>query len=506
MRFALTGARMRAVEERVVAEGVATLGELMRRAGAALAAAVSGHAAPGPVVVACGPGNNGGDGWVAARALHEAGRAVHVYSLVPPEALRAEAAEAAESALAAGVPFEVAGAAGTPVSFGDAAVIIDALFGIGFHGPMREPAASAARAIATTDAYVVSADVPSGVDADTGWACEHAVRADMTVTFSALKPGLLVYPGAAHAGTVSVAEIGVPASMIQATGVLEVPEVADMRALLPLARPDDHKGTRGRVAIVAGSRAYAGAAVLAAQGAIRMGVGYVTVVVPEGIANVLHMSLPGVIVRSVPAAPDGSIARVDAVMSAVDDADVVVAGPGLTTAPGIGEVVHALLAGVRVPLVLDADALNVLRDDALRMERAAPLVLTPHPGEAARLLQTDTAAVQADRLAAAAGIAGGSRVCLLKGARSIVAGPGSRSALVLAGNEGLARAGSGDVLTGMLGGLLGRGLPSFDAALLCAHLHGRAAELGTARLTEMCFTSADIAGFLPDAVREVERG
>jgi NAD(P)H-hydrate epimerase len=506
MRFALTGAQMRAVEDRVVAEGMAALGDLMQRAGTALAAEVAECTTPGPIVVVCGPGNNGGDGWVAARVLHGAGRTVCVLSLVAPESLRAEAAEAAGAALAAGVPFGVVGVDGTHSAFTDAAVVVDALFGIGFHGQMREPAAGVARAIARSGAYVVSADVPSGIDADTGVACEGAVCADTTVTFTAPKPGLLIYPGAACAGTVTVADVGIPESMVPAPGVLEVPDTADMLALMPHSRPDDHKGTRGRVAIVAGSRAYAGAAVLAAQGAIRMGVGYVTVVVPDGIANVLHTSLPGVIVRAVPATPDGSIARVDAVMSAVGDADVVVAGPGLTTAPGIGEVVHALVTGVRVPLVLDADALNALRGDDLRATREAPLVLTPHPGEAARLLRTGTAEVQADRVAAASALAGDARVCLLKGARSIVAGPDGRRALVLAGNAGLARAGSGDVLTGMLGGLLGRGVDPFDAALLAAHLHGRAAELGCARLTEMCFTSADIATFLPDAVREVECG
>lgn len=505
MRIALTGDQMRALEASAVAGGQASLGGLMERAGAALAAEVTRRVPTGTVVVACGPGNNGGDGWVCARLLHEAGRTVRVVSSASTHALKAEAASAAAAALNAGVPATAVDAGDAACEFADAAVIVDALFGIGFHGPMRGEGAVVARAIARSGCPVISADIPSGIDADTGAAGEDAVRATVTVTFTALKPGLLIYPGAAHAGAVTVADVGLPGPLPSAAGALEVPDAADMRTLLPTARPDDHKGTRGRVAIVAGSRAYAGAAVLAAQGAIRMGVGYVTVVVPGGIANVLHASLPGVIVRSVPATADGSIARVDAVMSSVGDADVVVAGPGLTTAPGIGEVIRALVAGVRVALVLDADALNVLRDDPTD-SREAPLIVTPHPGEAARLLGITTAEVQADRVAAATRIAGDSRVCLLKGARSVVAGPDGRRALVLAGNAGLARAGSGDVLTGMLGGLLARRLAPFDAALLAAHLHGRAAELGTARLTEMCFTSADIASFLPDAVRETEGG
>lgn len=507
MRYALTGERMRALENRVVTGGTTTLGSLMEHAGAALAAEVSWREPSGPVIVLCGPGNNGGDGWVAARVLHLSGRSVSVVSVVAPSALRDEAAAAADSALTAGVPYEVFPTGGpSPTGLADASVVIDALFGFGFHGAMREPAAGLVAALESAGGCIVSADVPSGVDADTGAVSGPAVRADLTVTFTALKPGLLIYPGADHAGEVVVADIGIAEDAAVTTGGIEVPEAGDLRCLLPVSTPDAHKGSQGRLAIVAGSRAYSGAAVLAARGALRMGVGYVIAVVPDVIADVIRVSLPGVIVRAVPATSDGSIARVDAVMSAISDADAVVIGPGLTTAPGVGEVVHALLAGVTAPLLLDADALNVLAGDTSALDAApSPLVLTPHPGEAARLLGVTPDAVQADRVAAASALAGQRRVCLLKGARSVVAGP-DRRALVRAGNAGLARAGSGDVLTGMAGALLARGLAPFDAALLAAYLHGRAAEHGSVQFTEMCFTSEDIVSFLPDAVREVRGG
>jgi len=506
MQYALSAKQMREAEEQAIASGTTTLAELMDRAGAAVAAEVTRKAGSGPVTAVCGPGNNGGDGWVAARVLHEHGREVRVVSLASPEALPEAAAAAARRALASGVPFSMMSADTHAAAALDVAVVIDAMFGFGFRGPVREPASALIEALNAAAAYVISVDVPSGVDADTGAVSGPAVRADATVTFSAAKPGLLIYPGAEYAGAVTVADIGIPEESLQAADALALPALADLRPLLPVPAPNDHKGSRGRVAVVAGSRAYAGAAVLAAQGALRMGAGYVIAVVPECIGDVVRASLPNVIVRTFPAALDGSIASVDAVITAVSDADAVVAGPGLTTAQGVAEVIHALLAGVAAPLVLDADALNALVGDADPLGyRTGPLVLTPHPGEAARLLGTDAGSVQADRVAAAVALTRGRHVCVLKGSRSIVAGP-ERRALVQSGNAGLARAGSGDVLTGMLGTLLAQGVGPFDAAVLAVHLHGRAAEYGTARFTETCFTSADIASFLPDAVRELQGG
>jgi NAD(P)H-hydrate epimerase len=385
-------------------------------------------------------------------------------------------------------------------------VIVDAVFGFGFHGPVRGVPADVIAAMAVSDAFVVAADVPSGVDADTGAATGVVVRADVTVTFSACKPGLLIYPGAAYAGEVVVADIGVPDATLAVPGALELPSAADLRQLLPWPQPEDHKGSRGRVALVVGSRAYAGAAVLSAQGALRMGAGYVIAVVPECIADVVRVSLPGVLVRAVPCSAEGTLGSVDAVMDAVRDADAVVAGPGLTTAPEVGDVVRALVSRVSVPVVLDADGLNILAGEPSAIEgRTAPTVLTPHPGEAGRLLGSSSAQVQGDRIAAALALSASGATCLLKGPRSVVAGAG-RSAIVLSGNAGLARAGSGDVLSGMIGTLLAQGVRAFDAAVLGAFLHGKAAEYGTERLTETCFTAADVVHFLPDAVRELQGG
>lgn len=498
MRYALSAEQMRSVEERAIAEGCTTLRQLMERAGAAVADEVQRRVPDGQVLVVTGPGNNGGDGWVAARLLHEAGRACSVATLVAPESLGGEAHHAAGAAAVAGVPWAVVDG-----DLYDAAVIVDAVFGFGFHGEPEGAYALALSGITASPAFVLAVDVPSGVHADTGRALGVAVRADVTVTFTALKSGVLLHPGAELAGDIVVADIGIPAEWSIVPGALEVPDVADLRAAFPWPQAQDHKGSRGRVAIVAGSTTYPGAAVLAVAGALRLGPGFTVAVVPEPIADIVRATAPNALVRAVPADEHGTLADPDAVLAALADAEAVVAGPGLTSAGAIPGLVARLLAEIQAPLLLDADALNALAGglEALRA-RSAPTLVTPHPGEAARLLGMEKDDVQADRIAAAHALCVDGSVCLLKGARTIVAG-GGRTAVVMPGNPGLARAGSGDVLSGMLGALLSQAVAPYDAAVLGAYLHGRAADHGVRELTTTCFTSADITRFLPDAVREL---
>jgi NAD(P)H-hydrate epimerase len=502
MQYALTAAQMRGVEDAAVASGLVTLDELMARAGSAVAGTVASRVPEGPVVVVCGPGNNGGDGWVAAQRLTESGRECRVITAVAPAELKAEAGRAAAGAIAAGVSWEPASEPWR-AALASAASIIDAVFGFGFHGVARDPYADLLRAITASSAFVVAVDVPSGVDADTGAVEGPAARADVTVTFTAPKRGLVLYPGASWAGDIAVAEIGIPLPGESVAGALELPAPVDLAPVFPWPMPQDHKGSRGRVAIVAGSSTYPGTAVLAARGAARLGVGFTVAVVPEPIGDIVRSAGPNWLVRAMPADENGAFADTEAVLGAVADADAIVVGPGLTTTGAIPDLVRALVERTCVPLVLDADALNAFPSVVTsRAPRSAPVMITPHPGEAARLLGITNEAVQADRVAASAALCGEGMVCLLKGARTMVAGEG-RQAVIMAGNEGLARAGSGDVLAGMLGALLAQKVGAYDAAVLGATLHGRAADHGVRYLTTTCFTSADITDFLPDAVREV---
>ncbi len=506
MRYALTAAQMRSAEERAVACGSATIGELMDRAGSALAAEVSRRVPAGDVVVLCGPGNNGGDGWVAARVLARSGRVVRVLTVRAPDELGADARTAAADAIASGVPWRLAADPDVAGYLTTAGVIIDALFGFGLRGPLREPFASLVSQVDRSEALVVAADVPSGVDSDSGEVGGVAIAADVTVTFSALKPGLLLGDGAARAGEVVVADLGVDPALLSDEATLELPGASDIRRFIPLPRPTDHKGSRGRVAVVAGSVPYAGAAVLAAGGAMRMGAGYVYVITPDEVAAPVLVTWPSTIVRRIPGGPGGSIGDVAAVVTAVEDADAVVVGPGVGTGDMVPDAVRALVSGYPGRLLLDADALNVLVGSTGPLHsRPFPTVITPHPGEAARLLGVPVAEVVCAPLRAAQLLSGSHLVCLLKGPVTVVAG-GGRAALVSSGGPELARAGTGDVLAGMIGTLLAQGVDPFDAAVAGAYVHGRAGAHGAARLTATSLVASDLPHFIPDAVREVVGG
>lgn len=505
MIYALTEQAARRAEERAVAELGVTLAELMQRAGTALAEEVALRTPYGAIAVIAGAGNNGGDGWVAAHRLHGAGREVTVFSSVEPDSLAGIAGDAAREARAAGVSVLVHDGDMPYDALVDFPVVIDALFGIGFRGPLRTPFHSWVEAVSASGATVISADMPSGVETDTGVAADEAVRADVTVTFSAPKVGLLMYPGATHAGQVVVADIGIPWELLGASGDVEVWSPADYASLLPRPARDSHKNSRGRVLIVAGSGSFPGAAVLAATGAQRMGAGYVTLAVPESIASLVQSKLTSAVVVGLPENPSHTLASkvTEEILDVAREFDAVVLGPGMTVAHGAVLVARKLVTELAAPLVVDADGLNALVDASGALTaRNAPTVITPHPGEIARLLETTPAEIQADRLSYAARLSGPRFACVLKGAHTVIAGRGRRI-VNLSGGPALATAGTGDVLAGMVGALLAQGLEPLEAGALAAHLHGRAGDLAAATLTEICVIAEDVPAYLPAAVAEL---
>lgn len=511
MRPVLFSDEIRSLEAEAVSAGVATIADLMRRAGEAVARAVLEMAPSGRVLLVCGGGNNGGDGWVAARVLLERGREVLVLSSADPDRLPEPARAACANALAAGVPWRRIGSAQEVRGLArGSALVVDAVLGIGLSGPVREETASVLAALAEAERPVLAVDIPSGVDADTGALLGPVARADKTVTFTCLKPGLLLYPAAAYSGEVEVADVGLAAPTRRAHRV-EVWDNADHAAALPIPAPDAHKGDRGSVLVVAGSRLYAGAAVLAASGAMRMGAGYVFAAVPASVVPVLQSALPHVIAVGLSETPEGALSEEAAehVARLARDVDAVVLGPGLTTHGPAVSAVRRVLPLLHGPVVLDADALNALGAEHLEAlrSRTAPTVLTPHPGELARLIGCTAAEVQRDRIGAARAAAGERCACVLKGARTVVS-CGERTVITLAGNPGMATAGMGDVLAGMAGTLLAQGLEPLDAAALAAYLHARAGDLAAQELTFVCLTSKDLPSYLPAAVRGLlaERG
>lgn len=505
MRYALTQAGALLAEERAAAQLGLSVEELMTRAGSALADNVSMRVPYGSVAVFAGGGNNGGDGWVAARLLRAQGRDVVVYTAVDPAAAEGVAGTVAQAAIDAGVEVVLSQGTLEPDSVCGHAVVIDALFGVGLSGPVRQPFVTWIEAINASGAYVISADVPSGVQADTGRVDGLAVRADATVTFSAAKRGLLLYPGAGYAGDVVVADIGIPWELIGAPGDLEVWEPGDYAALLPRHARDVHKNTRGRVLIVGGSAAFPGAMMLAAMGAQRGGAGYVTVAVPESIAGIIQSRLASVVVIALPENPSRTLASrvADEIIDVARESDAVVVGPGMTMAHGAVLVARRLVSDLPVPLVLDADGLNALVESRdLITERVAPTVITPHPGELARLLNTTSERVQSDRLTHGSKLTGARLACVLKGAHTLVSGRG-RQVLTLAGGPALATAGTGDVLAGITGALLAQGLEPLEAGALAAHIHGRAGDHAALAFTERCVIAEDVAANIPSAVAEL---
>ncbi len=494
MRPAVTAAQMRAIEARAATLGVPTA-SLMANAGAALAQVAAKHLAQaGRCVVVCGPGNNGGDGFVAALRLASAGHYVVAQPLTDESTGDAGPARAA---LRLAHP-EVLQRPGFEPQKGD--VVVDAIFGTGLS---REPIDRFAEAIARINTWraagatVVAADVPSGLDSDEGRAWSSVVQADHTVCFGCLKRGLAVEPGASLAGQVSVLDIGVPRAALEAlagqTPVVELEEVDAIRRLPPRAA-NTHKGTYGHVLLIAGSPGKSGAAALAGLGALRGGAGLVTVAAREdGLGDVLRHApeLMGAALGS-----DGGLAPSDELATAqasVGKAALVV-GPGLNRGPGTPAWLQALLSQPGVPLVLDADGLNALagHTDALASARR-PVIITPHPAELGRLTGMSAAQVNADRLGVATRFAvAHACVVVLKGARTVIASPSGAAFINPTGNPGMATGGTGDVLSGLVGALCAQGLAPLDAAIVGVYAHGLAGDLAAERHGRLGLIASDV--------------
>jgi len=496
---------MRAID-RAAIDGCGIPGrELMERAGAAVARAARALLSPGGRVLAvCGGGNNGGDGYVAARLLRDAGVEARAAAVAPRAALHGDALAAREAAERAGVPIDDPADPGQlHAAPGD--VILDALLGTGLaRAPEGAYAAAIARVGALRDggARVVAVDVPSGLSSDTGQPLGPCVRADRTVTFGFAKRGLVLHPGAELAGDLEVADIGIPPAAAARVPVgCELLAEEEARALVPPRPPDAHKGDAGRVLVVAGSPGKSGAAHLALTGALRGGAGLVTLAARE---EVLPFALAGrPEAMSVPLLGNGPLgdADLDPLLAAAKGMDAAVVGPGIPRGPETARLLRAFIERAGVPVVLDADALNALAErPGLVSGIPVPAILTPHPGEMARLVGGTIAAVQADRVALAAGRARAwGCVVVLKGARTVVAAPGAPAAVIPTGNPGMATGGTGDVLAGLAGALLAGHLPAFDAARAAAFVHGLAGDLAAARWGQRGLLASDLA----DAVGQV---
>jgi ADP-dependent NAD(P)H-hydrate dehydratase / NAD(P)H-hydrate epimerase len=489
---------MRAVDRWAIEErGVAGL-ELMERAGAGVARAVERLAPDGPVTVVCGKGNNGGDGLVVARLLRHAGRAVTVVCLAPPPQYAGDARENLQR-LPGDPPVQLSEAAWT----GQAA-LVDAVLGTGFQGQPRGVAAEAIDALNGAGAPVVSVDVPSGVDASTGVVSGAAVRAALTVTFHAAKPGLWISPGKAYAGVVETLDIGIPRG---APGDAPVGLIApSVLAGLPRRGASSTKFSSGHVLVVGGSRGLTGAPRMAAEASMRAGAGYVTACVPGSLQDVLATAATPEVMTSGLSGGDGALTpdALPGVREASARVGAIALGPGLGRSGGAFAFARALAAESDVAMVLDADGLNAHAGRLAELAaRRAPTVLTPHAGELGRLLELDSAEIECERLRhVRAAAARAAAVVVLKGDDTLIAKPDGSVAVSTGDSPALATAGTGDVLSGVIAALLAQGVDAFTAAAAGVWLHAEAGRQATYRLgAAEGVIATDVIAALPAARR-----
>jgi hydroxyethylthiazole kinase-like uncharacterized protein yjeF len=514
----VTDHEMRRIDRRTIERlGIPEI-VLMENAGRQVAALLSALHEDLParrVLVLCGPGNNGGDALVTARLL--AGRCVEVRVILfaRPAGLRGSAAVAHEAARKCGVRIDPVR---SPAAWrrlrrtlAQCDIVVDGLLGTGLSRPVEGLFAEVIETVNRSGREVIAVDIPSGLRGDTPAVPGPAVRARHTVTFARPKLPHLLAPASGLCGTVHVADIGIPDAAVAAERVaLSLADPLALRRALPRRRRDSHKGDFGHVLVVAGSRGKGGAARLAALAALTAGCGLVTAAVPESLTGSFVRGAMEVMTEGLDETEDGTIsdAALPRLKRLLAGKRAVAVGPGLATHPKTRRMVRELIRAVRVPLVLDADGLNAFpRAAGLRGGGRRALLLTPHPGEMGRLLGIDTPAVQADRLGAARRLARRTRGhVVLKGHRSLVASPDGHVSVNPTGNPGMATAGSGDVLTGLLAGLLAQGGAAADMARLGVYLHGFAGDLAAENKGHAPLLARDLLSAFPLAWSRMAAG
>jgi hydroxyethylthiazole kinase-like uncharacterized protein yjeF len=457
------------------------------------------------VAVVCGPGNNGGDGFAIARHLHLRGADVDVFLVCDPAELKGDALTNYKLLEPIGLDV-IAWNEHEEVALDDYDLVIDALFGT---GTVRKPEGKylqAVEAINDSPAFVIAVDVPSGVDATTGEVPGAAVFADVTVTFQCAKSGLVLPPGRDYVGDLVVAPISIPEKEdILAAAPFGLPEDEDVFERLPVRPRDAHKGDFGNVLVIAGSRGMSGAARLVGMAALRTGAGLVKVAVPESIRAEVAAYHPEIMTIALPETADGTIAAaaMDTLKSYAEWADVIAVGPGFGQHEETARFLDAFLS-IGKPLVIDADALNLIAAHKLLPKIPADTVITPHPGEFDRLAGKKHASFQ-DRAQAARDFAEKHHLSLLlKGAPTLCFDSNGFGMVNPTGNPGLATAGSGDVLTGIVAALRAQGLNSHASAWVGAYLHGRAADLAVEDVGEASLVAGDVIEYLPEAFASLE--
>lgn len=467
------------------------------------------------ITVVAGSGNNAGDGFVLARIFHGMGAAVRVVCLRGPDLLQGDALTNFRILEKLGVAVrtwdEAADFATQWRSIAESEAVIDAILGTGLSSEVRGLYRRIIEGLNSLDAPILAVDIPSGLDASSGRILGAAVRAAATATFGCLKIGQVIDPGRALVGELRLIDIGIPPHVVEESGIQRWwLDALFVKGWLHPRPNDAHKGTCGHVAVLAGSRGKTGAATLICQGAARVGAGLVTLFAPESLNPILEVKLTEAMTLPVPESEEQSpsFAAMDPILAFLQGKQALAAGPGISLHPSTGRLIRSLVSQCPCPMVLDADALTLLSEDLSVLKAAPqPAVLTPHPGEMARLTKCTTSAVQGDRLGVASRFSQDHGVIVvLKGSRTIVAAPDGRIAVNSSGGPAMASAGMGDTLTGMIAGLLGQGLDPFRSACLGVYIHGAAADRRIAHMASRGLLASDLLDEIPLLIGQLERG
>lgn len=464
------------------------------------------------VIILAGRGNNGGDGLAIARHLVSMGARVLVFMMADPDLLTGDAA--ANYGITSRLEAEIHPLTGEMhldkllVSILQADLIVDAIYGIGFTGQLSEFESKVVRMANWSSLPVVSVDIPSGVEADTGRVHGEAVRATCTVTFALPKIGLILEPGKEYAGTVSVADITIPRTLMEA-GELQTHLITENMVcdLIKRREAESHKGTYGHVLAVGGSRGMSGAIGMTALASLRAGAGLATAAVPASICSLANSAAAELMAVPLPENGDGTIAMEAAPIleNLLGTVNVCALGPGMSRYSDAAGIVEQVLEKSGVPVIIDADGLNALEGQTGTLKnRQIPVVITPHPGEMARLTGMSISEIQSRRLEIARRYAQEwGIIVVLKGNKTVVAGPDGRVFVNVNGNAGMATGGSGDVLTGIIAGLLAQGLKVLDASVAAVFVHGLAGDLAAAELGMTAMIAGDLIRYLPESFKQL---
>ena len=469
----------------------------------------------GPVGVIAGRGNNGGDGFVMARYLHQKTIPVTVFLLSEKARIEGDAGANLALLTGMGVPVvQVADAAALDAQrsrMGHQQLWIDAILGTGLSSDVRGHYREAIDFINRQQRPVLAVDIASGLNADTGQVCGTCIQAAATATFGFAKIGHVTYPGRSFSGRVKVIEIGIPPMVAADVGCKQHLITAHaLKKSMPSRSPEAHKGQSGHMLILAGAPGKTGAAALTAMAAMRTGAGLVTLGIPSGLHQVIEPMLTETMTVGLPQTESGALdaSAADPVSALIEGKRCLAVGPGVGSDPSTGQLVRHVIETSPVPVVVDADGLNLIaRDPAVLARRKAPIVLTPHPGEMSRLCGCATGDIQRDRIGQARAFAQRHQVYLvLKGAGTVVAQPDGTVFVNATGNPGMAAGGMGDVLTGLIAGLIAQGLDTAAAARTGVYLHGWAADRLSVTRGPVGYLASEVIEALPEAINALLRG